>query len=163
MTPSAIALPHRNTLYIMPLDFVPKPTQEELAMFEINFVAVFIAAIVGFILGSIWYSKFLFGNIWMRESKVVINTEKKGHTVMVYIIAFLLSLFAALAFSIFLGTETPLGVATLAGLLTGLGWVATSFGINYLFAQKSLKLFLIDAGYHTLQFTLYGIVLGLIG
>mgnify|MGYP001792400874 CR=1 FL=1 len=47
------------------------------------------------------------------------------------------------------------------GLIVGVCWVATSFGINYLFARRSLKLWLIDAGYHTLQFALYGLVLGL--
>jgi len=49
----------------------------------------------------------------------------------------------------------------LRGFGAGLCWVATSFGINYLFAGRSLKLWLIDGGYHTLQFTLYGLVLGL--
>ena len=41
------------------------------------------------------------------------------------------------------------------------GLVASSFGINYLFERRSLRLFLINGGYHTLQFTLYGLVLGL--
>ena len=45
--------------------------------------------------------------------------------------------------------------------MIGLAWVAMSFGINYAFAQRSLKLWLIDAGYHVLQFTLYGLVIGL--
>jgi hypothetical protein len=47
------------------------------------------------------------------------------------------------------------------GALVGAGFVATSFGINYAFAQRSLKLWLIDGGYHLLQFTLYGLILGL--
>jgi hypothetical protein len=45
--------------------------------------------------------------------------------------------------------------------MIGLAWVATSFGINYAFAQRSFKLWLIDGGYHVLQFTVYGLVLGL--
>jgi CRISPR/Cas system-associated protein endoribonuclease Cas2 len=48
-----------------------------------------------------------------------------------------------------------------AGLMIGFFWVATSFAINYSFAQRSLKLWLIDAGYHLLQFALYGVILGL--
>jgi hypothetical protein len=39
--------------------------------------------------------------------------------------------------------------------------VAASFGINYLFEQKSFTLFLVNGGYHTVQFTLYGLILGL--
>jgi hypothetical protein len=47
------------------------------------------------------------------------------------------------------------------GVLVGLAIVAMSFAINYTFAQRSLKLWLIDGGYHTLQFVLYGLILGL--
>jgi hypothetical protein len=39
--------------------------------------------------------------------------------------------------------------------------VAASFGINYLFERRSLKLFLINGGYHTLQFTIIGLLLAL--
>ena len=39
--------------------------------------------------------------------------------------------------------------------------IATSFGVNYLFEQKSLKLWFINAGYHSVQFTLYGLIFGL--
>ncbi|MEJ2077031.1 MAG: hypothetical protein P8020_13170 [Acidobacteriota bacterium] len=35
-------------------------------------------------------------------------------------------------------------------------------GINYLFEKKSLKLWLINGGYHTLQYTLIGTALGLL-
>jgi hypothetical protein len=39
---------------------------------------------------------------------------------------------------------------------------AFALGGMYLFERKSLKLFAINGGYHTLQFALYGLVLGLI-
>jgi hypothetical protein len=45
--------------------------------------------------------------------------------------------------------------------LVGFCFVAASFAVNYLFAQRSLKLWLIDGGYHTLQFIVFGLVLGL--
>jgi hypothetical protein len=52
-------------------------------------------------------------------------------------------------------------VATAYGFCAGLTWVAASFGINYLFERRPLSLFLVNGGYHTLQFTLYGLILGL--
>ena len=68
----------------------------------------------------------------------------------------------AWALAAIVGRSDPsLPFALHAGFLVGLCFVATSFGINYLFAGRSLKLWLIDAGYHILQFTLYGLVLGL--
>ena len=42
-------------------------------------------------------------------------------------------------------------------------WVAASFGINYQFAQRSFRLWLIDGGYHTAQFLLFGVIFGLWG
>jgi hypothetical protein len=46
------------------------------------------------------------------------------------------------------------------GLLIGLCFVAASFGVNYQFANRSLKAWLIDGGYHALQFAAFGLVLG---
>jgi hypothetical protein len=40
------------------------------------------------------------------------------------------------------------------------GFVATSFGINYQFADRTLALWVIDGGYHVAQFALFGVVLG---
>lgn len=125
---------------------------------DINFLGVIVAAILGFALGGLWYSKLLFGNVWLRQNPNF--PARKKHSRATVLLAFILSLIAALTFAIFLGSDTPTLDAVLAGLLTGVGWVATSLGINYLFSQKSLSSFLIDSGYHILQFTLYGLVLG---
>ena len=75
--------------------------------------------------------------------------------------AFALVLVGALVFAFFLGPKvTPLQ-GTLYGLSAGLTWVAFSLGVNYLFEGKSFKLFLINGGYHTVEFTLIGLILGL--
>lgn len=49
------------------------------------------------------------------------------------------------------------------GLVVGVGWVATSFGVNYLFAGRRLTLFAVDAGYNVVLFALMGLVIGLFG
>ena len=48
----------------------------------------------------------------------------------------------------------------LYGLCAGLCWVAASYGISYLFERRPLALWLINGGYHTVQFTLIGLILG---
>jgi len=125
----------------------------------INPIAVLTAALSAFALGGLWYSPVLFGRIWQREAQV--EQTSKRHGVKVFIMAFLLSCLAALAMALLLQRKPGFFMALHTGLLAGLCWVSTSFGINYLFAGRSFKLFLIDAGYHTLQFVLYGLVLGL--
>ena len=62
----------------------------------------------------------------------------------------------------FLGPDptVPFGVG--AGAVAGIFWVAGSFGINYQFELKPARLLLINGGYHAVQFTLYGLIFGLL-
>ena len=129
------------------------------AMQAINLWAVLVAAASAFMLGGIWYGP-LFKNAWCREAGVDPDAAP-GHPARIFGGAFLLSLVAAFAFACYLGPAPRLHLALHTGLYVGVAFVATSFGINYLFAGRSLKLWLIDGGYHTLQFVLYGLILGL--
>lgn len=127
----------------------------------INLWAVFAAALSAFVLGGAWYSPLLLGKAWQRASGLSDEQLKSGHPALVFGGSFVLSLIAAFVFAMFLGPRPAIGLALGAGAAAGLCWVAASFGINYLFERKTLALFLINGGYHTLQFTLYGLVLGL--
>lgn len=127
---------------------------------DVNWWAVLVAAASAFVLGGIWYGP-LFKAAWCREAGIDIAATPR-HPAAVFGGAFVLSLVAAWALAAVIGrsADVSIGFAVHVGLLTGLCFVATSFGINYLFAGRSLKLWLIDAGYHVLQFTLYGLILG---
>lgn len=127
----------------------------------VNIFAILLAAISAFLLGGIWYSPKVFGKIWQREAGYINKDDKTGHSFLVYLLTFLLSLIAALLFGLSLGHKPTVIYGATAGLIVGLCWVSASFGINYLFARRSLKLFLIDGGYHSLQFVLYGVIIAL--
>ena len=127
---------------------------------SLNFWAILVATIGMISVGVLWYGP-LFKTTWCREAGVDLDAKPK-HPAAVFGGAFVLSLVAAWALAAVIGRPEPsLPFALHAGFLTGLCFVATSFGINYLFAGRSLKLWLIDAGYHVLQFTLYGLIFGL--
>lgn len=128
---------------------------------EVNYLAVIISAASAFALGGLWYSPVLFGKIWQRETGLSDETLKSGNMAVIFGGSFVLSLIAAFVFAMFLGPAPGLTLAVGAGFAAGLCWVATSFGINYLFERKSLPLFAINGGYHTVQFTLYGLIMGL--
>jgi Protein of unknown function (DUF1761) len=128
---------------------------------EINWLAVLAAAFSSFVIGGLWYSPMLFGKLWQREAGLSDEQLKAGNPARIFGGAFVLSLMAAAVFAMFLGPAPSLGLALGAGFSAGLCWVAASFGINYLFEHKSLALFLVNGGYHTLQFTVIGLVLGL--
>jgi hypothetical protein len=120
-----------------------------------------IAALSAFFLGGLWYSPVLFGKAWQRESGLSDEQLAASNKVLIFGLSFLLCLLAAVAFSMVIGTDASFFMALHSGIGIGVAWVATSFGINYLFELKSLKLWLINAGYHSMQFTLYGLVFGL--
>ena len=124
---------------------------------DVNFLAVLAAAASAFLLGGLWYSNGLFGLVWNREAGMPV--EKRPHKPRVFATGFILSFVAAWLFAMLLPDALPLGQATLLGAAIGACYVATSFGINYGFGDRSLKLWLIDGGYHTLQFALYGLIL----
>lgn len=128
-------------------------------MEHINWLAVLAAAASAFLLGGIWYGP-LFKRAWSREAGVDPTAPPKRHPAQVFGFAFLLSLIAAIAFALFLGPQADMHRGVQAGIAVGLLFVVTSFGINYLFAGRSLKLWMIDGGYHFLQFALYGLIIG---
>ena len=130
-------------------------------MSGINLLAVVVAAASSFLLGGLWYSPKLFGKAWNRETGGKPNAPGGGHPARVFGIAFAFSLLAALAFAWVLGPNPPLQHAVLMGLVAGFCFVAASFGINYQFANRTTLLWVIDGGYHTAQFVLFGLVLGL--
>ncbi|WP_337843329.1 DUF1761 domain-containing protein [Rheinheimera sp.] len=121
---------------------------------------IVLAAVSSFLVGGLWYSPLLFGKAWNEENGGVPQT---GHPAKVFGVSFLFSLLAAFCFSVLVGPNPGLYPALHMGLMVGLGFVAASFGINYQFAQRSFKLWLIDGGYHTAQFLLFGLVYGLCG
>ena len=126
---------------------------------DINWLAAIAAAISAFVLGGIWYGP-LFKNAWCREAGIDPDSAPR-HPARVFGSAFVLALIAAIAFACLLGPQPPLRLGLHHGVLVGFAFVATSFGINYAFAQRSMKLWLIDGGYHVLQFALYGLIVGL--
>jgi hypothetical protein len=127
-------------------------------MLDINWWAVLASAASSFLLGGIWYGAL--DKIWNREAGIPENA-KKGHPAKVFGLSFLFSLLSAAAFAWWIGPYPPLLKAVGTGLLVGICFVAASFGVNYQFASRSTTLWLIDGGYHSIQFLLYGLILGL--
>lgn len=129
---------------------------------SVNLIAVLLCAVSSLVLGGIWYSPLLFAKPWQRLVGLSDDQAKSGNMVLIFGGAFVLSLIAAYVFGMFLGNSMPLAGAVGAGFAAGLCWVGASYGITYLFERRPLGLWLINAGYHTLQFTLFGLILGLV-
>jgi hypothetical protein len=125
----------------------------------VNWIGVLLCAVSSMLLGALWYSPLLFGRAWQRGAGLSDEELARGNMALIYGLAFLLSFVAAAVFAMFLGRHMGFWPSIAAGAAAGACWVAASFGINYLFERRSLAQWLINGGYHTIQFTLFGLIL----
>jgi hypothetical protein len=132
---------------------------------SVHFGAVTLAAVVSFMLGGLWFSPLLFGHSWMQEVKLTpdqLARQKARGMARTYVSAFICALVTAFVMALFIeatGARTAASGA-LMGILAALGFVATSIETNFLFEDKSTRLFLITAGHHLLTFAASGAILG---
>jgi hypothetical protein len=128
---------------------------------SINPWAVLLAAAATFAVGGLWYSPLLFNRPWQRLAGLSDQQLRASSPARVFGLSFVAALVAAVNLAFFLsGPATTLAFASLAGCLVGGGWVATALATTYLFERRPLGLWLIDAGYHLVAFTLMGAILG---
>lgn len=127
---------------------------------QINILAILVAALSSFLLGGFWYSPVGFGNAWMKETGVSEESSKNANMAKIFTLAFLASLIISFNLAMFLGPESTFETGMLYGFLAGFGWVAMAFAINDLFERRTFKLFAINAGYHSIAFTIMGGIIG---
>jgi len=60
-----------------------------------NFLIIPIAALVPLLVGSLWYSKVAFGNVWMRVSGVTEERTQSGNMIKIFGLTYLFGLLAA--------------------------------------------------------------------
>lgn len=126
----------------------------------VNWVAVIVATLGAFVLGAIWYSKALFGNAWMQEVGLTEEAVQNANMAKVFGTTLVLQLLAAIALSAFLGEGSNWLEGLHTGLWIGLFWVATAYGVTYLFEQRPLRLWLINAGYYVVWYAVLGTIVG---
>lgn len=129
-------------------------------MLDINWLAALVAAVAAFLAGSVWYSPLLFAKAWQTEtgmSEADIKNAPMGRTMA---LAFLLMFIAAIVVATFIGRTAGWDYGVSVGMRIGLFCVAAMTGVHYLFEFRSLKLWLINAGYSTVVFSILGGVIG---
>ena len=133
------------------------------AVAEINYLAVVAAAVSTFILGGLWYSPVLFVKPWMAASGMTEEKAKAGNMARTFGLSFVLEFIAAFVLALFIGAGAGLHFGLMAGFHVGLFWVGGGLGVIYLFEQRPLKLWLVNAGYMTVAFSVMGAILGVWG
>ena len=127
----------------------------------VNWMALVVSALSAFALGALWYGP-LFGKAWQDLADLSDEDIKHANPATTYGGALVLNLVTAFGMSMVMQLHPApgLGSGISVGAVIGLAFVATAFGINYLFARKSLRLYFIDAGYMVTLLTIMGAVIG---
>ena len=134
----------------------------------INYLAVFAAAVAGWLVGAVWYG--VLGKQWMAalgwtEADCAGPDGKRHMPVGPMIIAFVAQLVMALMLAGLMGhMGTPsVMIGVISGALVWLGFVITTITVNNAFQKRTLALTVIDGGHWLAVLVLQGVVLGLFG
>jgi hypothetical protein len=131
---------------------------------SINYLAILVAALSAFAIGSVWYSPLMFSKAWQNALGLSDKDIKEANMLVIFGTSFLLMLVMAIGLSVLLNALNPNGLNWLSGLknglYVGLFFIATSYGVNILYQRKSFKLWLIDSGYQVLLLGIMGLIIG---
>jgi hypothetical protein len=127
---------------------------------NVNYLAVLVSGVAAMAIGYLWYSPLLFANTWMKENGFTEESMKGRNPAVPMLVSFLLMLVIAFVMAIFFSGPPDFLWGLAIGALAGIGWIAASIGVLYLFEAKSMKLFLINAGYNVVTFIVMGGIIG---
>ena len=131
---------------------------------DVNVLAVGLATVLAFALGALWYSPLLLGRQWVAahgfsEAKF---KEMQSGAAPAYVVSLVCWFAMALALAL-VGPHFGEGVGAMLhmGLMLWLGFAATTGITTTLFSGRSIRAWVIDAGYQVASVALMAVVLGL--
>ena len=128
--------------------------------FQINYLAVGVAALATIFIGALWYSRLLFGKLWVKahgysEEKV---KQMAGRGFAVSLFCYLVMAFVLAVLVSYAGVSTVLQGAFL-GFLVWVGFLSTLGLTAHMFSEKPLSIYFIDAGYQLVYAVVMGVIL----
>jgi hypothetical protein len=152
---------------------------------EINFLALFTAALSTLIVGFIWYNPKVFGTIWMKESGTTEEKMKESNITLLFATSFIYAFFISFVLRFLTIHQTgALGMiggdaskalpsytafiadygnayrtfkhGALHGFLTGLFFILPVIGTNAMYEKRSFKYTLVTSGFWIVCFMIMG-------
>lgn len=129
----------------------------------VNYLSILIASVFSFIVGMLWYSPVLFGNLWAKLSKVDIKKAKNKSSVGISMsLGFISTLILASVFQYIIEMLKYSGLAAGAtlGFWLWLGFLATSLLGAVLWEGKPWGLYILNSAYWLVNLLVIGAALG---
>jgi len=133
----------------------------------VNYLAILVAAIAGWLIGAIWYGA-LFSKPWMAANNITAEPGKArsmpaGLLILTFVALLLMSwILAGILFHLGPGKLTVKN-GIISGIWMWLGFVITPMAVNNGFAGRKRVLLAIDGGHWLVVLVVIGAVLGAFG
>lgn len=128
---------------------------------NVNVWAVLLAALVYLIIGSLWYSPLLLGNMWLKLKGFTDEDFKSARPIWkIMLVNYIFAFLAAFSLAMFLGAESDTVFGVIAGALVAIFWITTSKASNVLYENQPVKLWLLHAGFDFLAYVAMGAIVG---
>lgn len=134
-----------------------------LTMANFNIWAVLVAIILNMILGMLWYSPLMFGNIWLKlvgKTADDISKEESSQAMKWAFVPAVVSSFSLALLLGFLNAQTALD-GIVVSLVIAVGFIGMSHLNRVLFEERSMKLTLLNTGYSLVSLMIASIVISL--
>jgi hypothetical protein len=135
---------------------------------QINYLAVVLAMLSSMVVGSVWYARGVFGNLWIKLAKIVMK-KNSGSMFKPIAVTALVSLITAyvLAHVTFLSNQyfgnSFLQDALSTAFWMWLGFTATRFITHDAFEGRPAKLTTLNVAHEFVTFMAMGLIIGLLG
>ncbi len=133
----------------------------------LNYLAIVIAAVAGWLVGAIWYGA-LFSKPWMAANGISAESMKaRGVSPLPFIVSFVALVAMAWVLAGILGHLGPAQVTARNGIVSAAflwaGFVLTTMAVNNTFAGRKPMLLAIDGGHWLTVMAVMGAVIGWFG
>ena len=131
----------------------------------VDYWAVVIAGIVGYVAGALWY--WGWSKPWMAAQGFTPESMKANQSPVPYVVAFVANLVIAWMLAGIIGHlgigQVTIRNGAISAAFVWFGFVLTTQTVNYGFGRRPLKLLAIDSGHWLIVLVLQGIVIGFMG
>jgi hypothetical protein len=130
-------------------------------MEHFSLLAVLLAALSAFVVGSVWYSPLLFGNAWMREAGISEDQIIASNKWKTFGMAFVFMFIASVNLGFFMANADITWLkGAFYGFLTGFGWVFMGIAVVSMYEMRGWKYILINGCYWVVALTVMGTIIG---
>lgn len=126
---------------------------------NINWLAVMVATVLGFLLGGCWYSPILFGR-FLPNLYTNVESRAERNLSSIFVLSFALLWFSASFLAGLLGTSASTSDGIYVGLAIGLFFVFPAQAIAAVFGARPIPIVFINGGYFILCFAAMGAIIG---